>query len=410
MAIVIDFCILLFILSTGSVFAESGFDPRVISTHAAEDLNAFNVQSTVDDMETAISSSPGDIGKYVPLINFYYSNQIWDKAEDVLKDAIDRFPGEHTIDLNGWLADDLLDQKKWDEAKGYLDIALKGFPDEAMLYYDLGIYYFYKGDYVSAGRLMKTIALKDKDTQDTYYAFYDQLLDKDKPQPGLVVMVKAALDAEPDNFKTQRLYAAALRNVHFRDFSQQLPEILEHLNTALKLNPKFTLTYISIFDTYLLLGNNQNDPKYYKTALEWLDKAKALHDPACKDLDFDYANIYFQMSDYEKAIRYAEKYHKADPDDQGGTDILGEAYNNLAYDDYEKGTRLRQGIDIIDKAITLAPANGMYLSTKAELLYKLKDYEQAYTLITKAHILLPKEEEINKDIVMIENALKSDKK
>ena len=86
--------------------------------------------------------------------------------------------------------------------------------------------------------------------------------------------------------------------------------------------------------------------------------------------------------------------------------MLGEAYNNLAYDDYVKGINLRQGVETIDKAIKLGPDNGMYLSTKAELLYKLKEYEQAYTLIIKAHAKLPNEEEINQDVVMIEKAIK----
>ena len=403
--------IVFFFFSAGLAFAKSGFDSHAISNQALEDLNTFRVESMISDMETAISTNPRNIGKYVPLIYLFYNNRIWDKAEKVLKLAIENCPNERNIDLNGWLADDLLNQKKWDEAKGYLDKAVKEFPDEAMLYYDLAVYYFYKGDYVSAGSLMKTIALKDKDTKDTYYALYDHLLVKEKEDhPGLIQMAQAALDAEPENFKTHRLYAVVLRNAHLNDFDKQLSEILDHLNTALKLNPKYILTYITFADTYLLLGNNQNNPKHYKTAIEWLDKAKKLHDRVYENLDYDYANIYLQMSQYEKAINYAQKYHKMNPGDPTGKEILGDAYNNFAYDCYEKGIKLRQGIGLIDKALKLDPDNGIYLSTKAELLYKLKEYEQAYTLIIKARNKLPKEEEINKDMAMIEKALKLDKR
>ena len=399
--------IIFFILSTVVAFAKSGFDSHAITKKAAEDLGTFRYKSMLDDMETAISINPGDVEKYVPLISFYYDNQIWKEAEVVLKNAIENCPNEHKVDLNGWLAEVLLNQKKWDEAKGHLDKAIQGFPDDAMIYYDLAIYYYYKGDYVSAGKLMKTIALKDKDTPDTYYAFYEHLMDNGKrDDPGLLQLAKAALDAEPDNFKTHRLYAIVLRNAHFKDFDNQLPEILNHLNIALKLNPKYVLSFVTISDTYLLLGKNQKNPEHYKTAIEWLEKARALNDRTYENLDLDYGNIYLQMDQYEKSIEYAQKHHKKFPDDQEATEMLGEAYNNLAYDDYVKGINLRQGVETIDKAIKLGPDNGMYLSTKAELLYKLKEYEQAYTLIIKAHAKLPNEEEINQDVVMIEKAIK----
>ncbi len=398
---------ILFFLNFGLVFAKPAFDSQTISNQAADDLDTFRAYSDIDDMETAIGADQNNIDKYVPLIQLYYSHQIWDKAEEVLKLAIERCPNEHELDLDGWLADDLLNQKKWDEAKGYLDKAIKKFPNEAGNYYNLAIYNFYKGQYVVAGKLMKTIALKDKGTQDTYYSLYEHIADKEQyDHPGLIQMAKAALNEEPKNYKTQRLYAAVLRNTHVKNLDQQLPEILEHLNTALKLNPKYALTYVTIADTYLIMGKNHNNPQHFKTALEWLDKARAINDSTYEKLDYVYANIYLKMSQYEKAIEYAQRYHKNSPEDQGGGEMLANAYNGFAYDCYQKGMNLHQGIAMIDKALKLDPDNGIYLSTKAELFYKLKEYKQAYALIIKAHDKLPKEEEINQDLVMIKAMLK----
>ena len=62
---------------------------------------------------------------------------------------------------------------------------------------------------------------------------------------------------------------------------------------------------------------------------------------------------------------------------------------------------------MIDKALKLDSGNGIYLATKAELLYKLKEYKEAFKLIMQAHVKLPKEDEINQDVVMIEKALQS---
>ncbi len=398
---------IIFFLHSGLIFAKPASESPGLSNQASSDLDAYRVVSGIDDMETAISTNPSDVDKYIPLASFYYSYQQWDKAEEVLKRAIEYCPNERNKDLKGWLADDLLNQKKWDEAKPYLDQALKEFPDEAMLYYDLAIYYFYKGDYASAGRLMKTIALKDKDTPDTYYGLYQHFINQEKSDhPGLIQMAQAALEAEPENYKTHRLYACVLRNAHYSDFKKQLPEILKHLNMALKLNPQYILTYVTLADTYLLLGKNQNTPKDYQTALEWLDKARGLHDRLYEKLDYDYAILYVEMGEYAKAISYAQKYHQMNPDNPAATEMLGNAYNGFAYNCYKKGVQLRQAMAMIDKAIKLDPDNGMYLSTKAELLYKLKDYEQAYALILKAHDKLPKEDEINQDVAMIEKALR----
>jgi tetratricopeptide (TPR) repeat protein len=402
---------IIFLLNSGFAFAKPSLDAKTLAKQNDNDLGIFRVQSEIDAMQSAIDRDPGNVQKYVPLIQFYYQSQIWDKAEEVLKEAIDSCTNDQGIDLNGWLADDLLNLKKWDEARGYLDTALKKYPDEPMLYYDLGVDRFFKGNYAAAGKLMKMIALKDKGTQDTYYGLYDQIMNTAKEDdPGLLQMAKAALDQEPDNFKTHRLYAAAIRNAHAKDLDKYLPEILDQLNTALKLNGQYALTYITIADTYLMLAKNHNDPKQYKTALEWLDKAKAVNDPTYKKMDYEYANIYLEMSQYDKAVEYAERFHKNFPDDAGGVEMLGIAYNDFAYDDYQKGKDLQQGIIMIDKALKLDPDNGMYMSSKAELLYKLKKYQEAYKLILQAHAQLPNEDEISQDKDMIEKMLKEGQK
>ena len=51
------------------------------------------------------------------------------------------------------------------------------------------------------------------------------------------------------------------------------------------------------------------------------------------------------------------------------------------------------------------PNNGIFLSTKAELLYKLGRYDEAYNYIKKGIALEPNQAEIQSDVKMIEKAL-----
>ena len=56
---------------------------------------------------------------------------------------------------------------------------------------------------------------------------------------------------------------------------------------------------------------------------------------------------------------------------------FADAYNTLAWTYAENGKRLDQGLFIIDKAIELKPDNLQYKDTKAEILYKMKRYDEA---------------------------------
>ena len=180
---------------------------------------------------------------------------------------------------------------------------------------------------------------------------------------------------------------------------------MKELKIALKLNPQYMPTYISIADTYMLLGARTNKEGDYQKALNWFNKAYEINP---KDLRLAYAmgTFFYYRRENDKAIEKLEYAYAHGLDGDPLKEDLAMAYNNKAYSLYQSGANLDQGMSLIDKAIELMPNNGIILGTKAELLYKMGKYAEAQKYIKMALDLEPNHEEMKQDFKMIEAALK----
>lgn len=85
--------------------------------------------------------------------------------------------------------------------------------------------------------------------------------------------------------------------------------------------------------------------------------------------------------------------------------FVSDCYNDQAHKLYTKKTDLEEGLKLIDKGLEKYPNEGVYLATKAELLYAIGRYDEAYNYIKKAAGFEPNNPEIKKDVKMIEDAL-----
>jgi len=183
-----------------------------------------------------------------------------------------------------------------------------------------------------------------------------------------------------------------------------MPLAIKEFKKALKINPKYIPTYISMSNTYLFLALMKKEKKPLKEAKEWFDKAYKI-DPANINLAYAMGEYFLYIKDYDKAIEKLEYAYSRNPKDENTRNELATAYNNKAYYLYKSGKDLDYGIKLIDKAIEIKPDDGIILSTKAELLYKIGKYEEAYKYIKKGLRLAPDEGEIKRDLEMIKDAL-----
>lgn len=268
-------------------------------------------------------------------------------------------------------------------------------------------FYVLKKQYKEAASELKILSELDKD-RDFYHEIYIWRFDNDNDLKGMVTFFEEAVKINPDSYLAHRMLGIAIRDSS-RDIKKNLPVVMKSLNKALELNPKYVPTYIAIANTYVYLAMATKKKACYNDSLKWIDKAYKL---APKDLRLAYAAgyIYFYMGQYDKAIEKFEYAYYGGNRDENVLQILSQTYNQKAYvSHYKTGINLNKGLETIDKAIMLNPDDAIILSTKAELLYKMKRFKEAYEYIKKSLELDPDKPEIKEDLVNIEKALKEAK-
>jgi tetratricopeptide (TPR) repeat protein len=223
-------------------------------------------------------------------------------------------------------------------------------------------------------------------------------------------LFEAAVEMEPDNYRAMRALGGAVRyaGVHSENFQESLESSLKILRKALELNPDYILTYITISNHFKILAllKNGDSEENLRTARDWLDRAYK-KDPENPWVAYSMGALYLLTEEYAKAIEHLEFALTLRNQAPIERDLVL-AYNQLAYGYYTRGTNLEEGLELIDKAIAINSEDGIILSTKAELLYKLGRYEEAFRYISKGIRLEPDIEEIQKDFMMIKEALKDE--
>lgn len=366
------------------------------------------IRDNIYNIEDLIKEDPENYEAYEMLAFSYDYLGLYAKALEAMKLQIKYTPGKSEWDvIYGNLAREYLNLNRVDEVKKPSLKSLKFNPKDIDSRVHLLDYYALKGRYKEAGVEFKTLCELDKD-YDFYHEAYKGYLDKIQNKNDLTELFREAVKANPDSYLSHRVLAIAIRDSSLEDVGKNLPAIMESFNKALKLNPKYIPTYIGIAGTYTILGVETKKEAYFNEALRWVNKAYKLDSDNLR-LAYSTGYIYLAMGKYDKAIEKLEYtfYHGAKDET---IDLLIRAYNGKAYSYYKSGKNLKRGLKIIDKAIALKHDNGILLSTKAELLYKMERYDEAYEYIKKGIKLEPNEPEIKQDLENIEKALKEAKK
>ncbi|MFA5389516.1 MAG: tetratricopeptide repeat protein [Candidatus Omnitrophota bacterium] len=368
-------------------------------------ISPEKARETADNIRSEIQKNPGNETNYAALAFVCDYSGSYKDAVEALKSEIKFAPENSQWDIiYGNLAREYLNLGETDEIKKPALKSLKFNPSNINSHLNLLKYYVLKGEYKEAAKELKIVAELDKE-MDFYYEIYTCCYDKVKNKAGLIELFQEAVNIDPKNPLSHRALGTAIRDFSREDMEKNLSLVMESFRKALELNENHIPTYISVANTYLYLGFHTNKKEYFRDSLVWINKAHRL-DPRNLKVAYSMGNIFLAMEEYDKGIEKLEYAFNNGANDEDTVTLLAAAYNNEAYACYESGKDIKKGLRLVDKAIALDPDNGLILSTKAELLYKAKRFEEAYAHIRRAAELAPDEPGIAEEMAFMEKAVK----
>ncbi len=402
--------ILVLLLVPLFVLAKQEIDLQGIQEILSGEPTKSEINQLIGKLKKEVKNNPEDHNLYAILAFVYDYISDYENELIYAELAVKHYPvdGEDGDIVFGNLARAYININKFDEAKPAIDKSLSYNPENLVNHIHLLNYYIAKDKYKEAALEFKTVSDLDKE-KDYYYDLYIYSLKRlEKNGESIIKLYKEAVKANPDSFMAHRAYAAVLRN-HTTDIEKDFPTIIQELKRSLELNPRYIFSYITIANAYLFRGLDSKNKRYFKEALAWLKKAEKL-EPRNVKVAYAMGNCFIYTEDYGKGIEKLECAISLGDNSDQIIERLAEAYNGKAYSCYKAGKNLKQGLELIDKAIALKPNHGILLSTKAELLFKLGLLPEAHEYIKKAIALMPDEPEIKQDLENIEKALRKQKK
>ena len=396
--------------SNSHIFAiEPSVDISDLKESLAEKTYYQEEYEIIDNIQAEIENNPSNHTNYAALAFYCDYVGLYARTLEAIKLEIKYAPENGEWDMiYGNLARAYLSLGKIDEAKKPVLKSLKYNPKNITNHMHLLSFYVLKKQYREAASELKILSELDKD-RDFYHEIYKWRAGNDRDLKDMVTLFEEAVKINPDSYLAHRVLGIALRDSSGY-IEKNISVAMKFLNKALELNPKYIPTYIAIANTYMYMAMTTKKKAYYNDSLRWLGKAYKL-DPKDTRLAYATGYIYLHMGQYDKAIEKFEYTYYGGNKDEEVLQALIQAYNQKAYvSHYKTGINLEKGLQAINKAIMLDENNGVILSTKAELLYKMGRHDEAYEYIKRGIKLEPNELEIKQDLENIEKALKKAKK
>jgi tetratricopeptide (TPR) repeat protein len=181
------------------------------------------------------------------------------------------------------------------------------------------------------------------------------------------------------------------------------------MEDAIKTKPKEANLYLILAD---LFEKENQLPKALAVLQKGLDQNRD-----SVDLLFQLGALYDKMGEFEKMVTQMKEVLRLEPDH-------ADALNYLGYSYADRGTRLEEALQLIQKAMSLKPNMGYITDSLGWLYFKLGQYDKAAVELEKANQLTPddpvitehlgdsyfKLHRIEKAIELYEKALKLDPK
>jgi tetratricopeptide (TPR) repeat protein len=254
-----------------------------------------------------------------------------------------------------------------DESRQAFDVLVQDMPDNPEPYFALGL-----------------VAMQGNDL-DSAQASFQKALDLGYPDPGVVYFslgqiaeAKGDFDAAIERYKNvsgQQTFEAQLRVAMVLGKAGRLHEAREWL-AQLSSNSEEQGVRIAQTEAQLL-----RDAKQYAAAFDVFDKALSRY-PDNLELLYDRAMAAEKLNRLDILEKDLRRMIQLKPD-------YAHAYNALGYTLADRTNRLPEAIELLQKAINLAPDDPFIQDSMGWALFKLKRYDEAANYLRRAYAARP---------------------
>lgn len=259
----------------------------------------------------------------------------------------------------------LVAEKKYDAARSEFQTLLKASPDNPDVLFAVGILSLQLNDVVEAERQLKRFVALGRGELDAARYYLGQIAE----QAG---RGDEALDWYRAVAAGAQLVPAHVRAAQLLAQQNKLDEAREQLSIARAATPKDNRLLIAEAQLLREAGHHAESYALLKTALETQpDEPELLYETALAAEKLDYVDV------MEQHLRHLIKLK---PDS-------AQAYNALGYSLADRNVRLDEAVQLLDKALALAPDDPFILDSKGWALFRQGKAEEALALLQKAYAI-----------------------
>ena len=284
------------------------------------------------------------------------------QAITYLQAFVDRNPMARDVHLQ--LARALVGEKRYDEARQHFNQLLKGFPNNPDVVYPVALLALQQNDLVVAEtQFNRLLALDIPDKSIAYYYLAQIAEEKGKLDEALGLYAKVE--------SGEQMVQARMRSAQILAGQGKLDEARKLLSEASTGSEEQSIQF-AIAEAALL-----RKAKQPQAAFDLLD-ARLEQQPDNAELLYETALLAERLDQLEIMERRLRRLIELQPD-------YAQAYNALGYSFAERGIRLPEARELIDKALTLLPNDTFILDSLGWVLYRQGDLSGALATLERAY-------------------------
>ena len=284
------------------------------------------------------------------------------QAITYLQAFVDRNPMARDVHLQ--LARALVGEKRYDEARQHFNQLLKGFPNNPDVVYPVALLALQQNDLVVAEtQFNRLLALDIPDKSIAYYYLAQIAEEKGKLDEALGLYAKVE--------SGDQMIQARMRSAQILAGQGKLDEARKLLSEASTGSEEQSIQF-AIAEAALL-----RKAKQPQAAFDLLD-ARLENLPDNAELLYETALLAERLDQLEIMERRLRRLIELQPEH-------GQAYNALGYSFADRGIRLPEARELIDKALALMPNDTFILDSLGWVLYRQGDLSGALATLERAY-------------------------